>query len=78
MPTYSGYYDLRHTKIQDQWYQNVDGLLHNIEGPAYIRYTEEGFVERAVYYINGKELSKQQWEIHPMVIAALVDKKLGD
>ena len=37
------------------------GVLHNLFGSAYISYYIDGLVECENYYINGEELSKEEW-----------------
>lgn len=57
----------------------VDGKFHCLTGPAKVikRNPLEHGIDTYEYWICGKVMSKEEWEVHPLVIAALVDKKLG-
>lgn len=70
------------------WYRREDGSLgseeyithglrNRIEGPALIRYKRDRSVESEHYFINGVDLTKEEWEIRTDVIAVLIAKKLG-
>lgn len=48
------YYDDAQTKIKLEKWQ-LNDKLHREDGPAYIKYYEDGTTEAEIYYINGKE-----------------------
>lgn len=52
------------------------GLRHSVECPAVIAYNIDGTVEYERYYIHGRILTKELWEVHPLVIAALIDRRI--
>lgn len=55
----------------------VNGTRHRTDGPSWISYDNDGNINDIEYWISGNHLTKKQWEVHPLVIAALVDRKLG-
>ena len=56
---------------QQDWYENgqeryrtyyVDGTFHNTEGPTYQAWYRDGQKAYSEYRLNGKELTKEEWE----------------
>ena len=39
------------------------GRRHRLNGPGFITYYEDGTIEGKMYYINGKKLLQEEWEI---------------
>ena len=40
------------------------GKLHREDGPAILWYNEDGSVDDVGYWVNGKELTEEEWKIH--------------
>ena len=45
----------------EYWYKH--GYRHRLTGPGYMLYTGKGLIDTKLYYIHGKELCKEQWEV---------------
>lgn len=72
------YWDKEKLVKYDEVHKDENGNWHRIDGPALILYREDGSIKCAGYWINNLYLTKEEWETHPLVIAALIDKKLGE
>jgi len=70
------YWDKEKTKTKYESHKDENGNLHRTDGPAWTYYREDGSVERETYWINDHFFSKEEWETHPLVIAALVTKNV--
>jgi len=44
----------------------VDDEEHRMDGPACIYYHKDGTIIAEEYYINGENLSKEEWADHPL------------
>lgn len=61
-------------KLKEVQYRKLKyGVNHSITGPAVVNKARKCKVE---YYLFGAAVSKEDWESHPLVIAALVNKLL--
>ena len=45
----------------EHWFNH--GRYHRLTGPTFIRNNEDGSIHYTEYWINNKELTKEQWEI---------------
>ena len=53
------YYDTGKLSYEAWW---VENKRHKIDGPACIDYDEDGTIIDKEYYINGENLTKEQWQ----------------
>lgn len=56
----------------------LNGKMHNLTGKAWARYDDDGKVENGEYWVNDERVGELEWETHPLVIAALINKKLWE
>ena len=62
-PAYTEYYVTGEKELEEWW---VEDKLHRIDGPARIFYNIDGTIWFQDYYINDINLTKEQWENHPL------------
>ena len=62
-PAIINYYESGEKQYEQWW---VNSKKHRIEGPAHINYYKDGTIWFEYYLINGEEMSKEEWEDHPI------------
>jgi len=73
-PAFISYYDTGEKRHEAWW---IDSKRHKIDGPARIWYNPDGTIGEA-YYINDIELSKEEWEDHPLVQEWLIKEAMKE
>ena len=63
--SHTTYYD--NGKIKYFWTfhnysSDIKTAWHNIYGPVFTSYTEDGMIKKEEYWLNDKRLTKEEWE----------------
>jgi len=59
-------------KTKTSVFYYVEGKKHNLKGPAIIWFNN-GIIKNTEYWINGKQLTFEEWKEHPLVKAETIE-----